>query len=539
MLQTTPDSETNHAETLDMDIPSPVHYESRRSKTDLFSALLRARKQYGNKTVAVVDGDGTSFDYATIVRGALALGAAFKKTTAKGENVGVLLPTGIGAVLAFFGLSAYGRVPAMLNFTAGSKNIKSALKASEAKTIITARKFIDLGELHPLIDDLAESAQIVYLEDIRENMGLSEKAAGGLGPLAPGLFQTKVRHDRPGVVLFTSGTEGDPKGVVLSHENVLANVEQVRAHIGLSSDKDSVFNPLPTFHCFGLTVGAILPIVAGVKAIFHPTPLQPREIAKRIKSTQATILLATDTFISQYARAGGEDDLSSVRLAVCGAERVRDETRQLVRKKFQIEILEGYGATEAAPVVAANQWEKNKPGTVGCLMSDMEYDLVPVEGIEDGGRLRIRGPNIMSGYLRASNPGVLETPEDGWHDTGDIVSIDTDGFIRIKGRVKRFAKIGGEMVSLAVVENCASAIWPDFMHAAATLPDPRKGEQVVLLSECPDANRADILAWAQNHGVAELSVPKKIFLVDEIPVLGTGKLDYGAIQRKARELAEA
>ena len=188
--------------------------------------------------------------------------------------------------------------------------------------------------------------------------------------------------------------------------------------------------------------------------------------------------------------------MMSVRLAVCGAERVRDETRQLVRKKFSIEILEGYGATEASPVVAANMWEKNKPGTVGCLMSSMEYELVPVEGIEDGGRLKIRGPNIMAGYLRASNPGVLEPPEGGWHDTGDIVSVDEEGFIRIKGRVKRFAKIGGEMVSLAVVENCASAIWPDHLHAAATLPDPRKGEQIVLLSECPDANRADILAWA-------------------------------------------
>ncbi|MCI4646280.1 MAG: AMP-binding protein, partial [Hyphomonadaceae bacterium] len=423
-------------------------------------------------------------------------------------------------------------------FTAGARNIKSALKAAEAKTIVTAKKFIELGELQGLIAELEKDARIIYLEDIRESLTLRDKVAGGVGPLLPFLFQAKPSPTRTGVVLFTSGTEGDPKGVVLTHRNVLSNVEQVRAHIGLSSETDSVFNPLPTFHCFGLTVGAVLPMVAGVKAIFHPTPLQPREIARRIKKTQATILLATDTFIGQYARAGGEDDMSSIRLAVCGAERVRDETRQFVRKKFSIEILEGYGATEAAPVVAANQWEKNKPGTVGCLMADMEYELVPVEGIDDGGRLKIRGPNIMAGYLRVSNPGVLEPPEGGWHDTGDIVSIDEDGFIRIKGRVKRFAKIGGEMVSLAVVENCASAIWPDHLHAAATLPDPRKGEQVVLLSECPDANRADILAWAQNHGVAELSVPKKIFIVDEIPVLGTGKLDYGAIQRKARELAE-
>ena len=540
MLQQTPDTEASQTDQIDgaVEVPPPVTYQPRRTRTDLFAALLRAKREYGSKTVAVIDGDGTKFDYQTIVRGAFALGAALKRHTKAGESVGVLLPTGIGAVLSFYALSAYHRVPAMLNFTAGARNIKSALTASKATKIVTAHKFIELGELHPLIEELEKEAEILYLEDVREGLTLTDKIAGGLGPIAPALFRLGDSHSKPGVVLFTSGTEGDPKGVVLSHENVLANVEQVRAHIGLSSTQDSVFNPLPTFHCFGLTVGAILPLNSGVKAIFHPTPLQPREIARRIRATKSTILLATDTFIGQYARAGGDGDMSSVRLAVCGAERVRDETRQLVRKKFGIEILEGYGATEAAPVVAANRWEMNKPGTVGCLMSDMDYELVPVEGIEDGGRLKVRGPNVMLGYLRATNPGALEPPEGGWHDTGDIVSIDEDGYIRIKGRVKRFAKIGGEMVSLAVVENCASAIWPDHMHAAASLPDPRKGEQILLLSECPDANRADIVSWAQNHGVSELSIPRKIFHVAEIPVLGTGKLDYGAIQRMARELAE-
>ena len=231
--------------------------------------------------------------------------------------------------------------------------------------------------------------------------------------------------------------------------------------------------------------------------------------------------------------------MSSIRLAVCGAERVRDETRAFVRKKFDIEILEGYGATEAAPVVAANSIELNKPGTVGQLLSDMEYDLVPVEGIEDGGKLRIRGPNVMMGYMRSSAPGIIEPTQDGWHDTGDIVAIDEDHCIRIQGRVKRFAKIGGEMVSLAVVENCASAIWPDDMHAAAAIPDPRKGEQIVLLSTATDIDRAAILAWAQSHGVSELSVPKKVFHVDEVPVLGTGKVDYGSVGKKVTELVEA
>ncbi len=531
--------DTAHAPSLTQNPPAPLAYRDKASRTDLMSALLSAARQFGRQRTAVVDGDGTAYSYQAILQGAFALGSALRQGTHRGEHVGVLLPTGIGAVLTFYALSCQGRVPAMLNFTAGARGLKAALKAGEISTIITARKFIELGALEPLVEDLEGAARIVYLEDVRAGLGAREKLAGALGPYLPALFRRQSAYNQPGVVLFTSGTEGDPKGVVLSHRNVLANVEQVRAHIGLDPARDSVFNPLPTFHCFGLTVGAVLPLMAGVKAIFHPTPLQPREIAKRIRETGSTILLATDTFISQYARAGAEGDLSSVRLAVCGAERVRDETRQLVRRKFEIEILEGYGATEASPVVAANSWERNKPGTVGQLMADMRHELVPVEGIEEGGRLRISGPNIMMGYLRTTNPGVIEPPEGGWHDTGDIVSIDREGAIRIKGRVKRFAKIGGEMVSLAVVENCASAIWPDHLHAAASLPDPRKGEQVVLLSECPDTNRADILAWAQNHGVSELAIPRRIYHVDAIPVLGTGKLDYGAIQRLARELSEA
>ncbi|MEM7661559.1 MAG: AMP-binding protein [Pseudomonadota bacterium] len=517
----------------------PKIYNPKASHMGLFSGLLKAKREFGGGSIAVVDGDERKLSYSEIVRAAFALGSALKKGTQRGENVGILLPTGAGAIIAFYAVLATGRVPAMLNFTAGARNIKSALKAAEVNRIITAHKFIELGGLEPLMEELKDAAEIVHLEDVREQLTLKDKIAGALGPYLPSFFHRSPHHQKPGVILFTSGTEGEPKGVVLSHENILANVEQVRAHIGLSDETDSVFNPLPTFHCFGLTMGAVLPLTAGVKAICHPSPLQPKEIAKRIRKSGSTILLATDTFISQYTRAGSEGDLDSVRLAVCGAERVRDETRQLVRKKFNIEILEGYGATEAAPVVAANKLEANKPGTVGILMSDMESELVPVEGIDEGGRLKVRGPNVMVGYLRPSNPGVIEKPQEGWHDTGDIVAIDDEGFIRIMGRVKRFAKIGGEMVSLAVVENCASAIWPDNMHAAATLPDPRKGEQIILLSDSKDANRDDILAWCQNHGTPELAVPKKVITVDEIPVLGTGKLDYGAVQKMAQQLTEA
>lgn len=517
-------------------VPAPLSYVPARTRTNIFSGLLRAAREFGATKEILVDGDERVVTYKEIIRASFGLGSALKKGTKRGEAVGVMLPTGAGAVIGFFALTAYGRVPAMLNFTAGARNLKAAMRAAKVKRLVTAHKFVELGGLQDLMTELSKSVKIIYLEDVREKLGIADKLAALAGPLMPGLVGSVLPHSKPGVILFTSGTEGEPKGVVLSHENIMANIEQVRAHIGLSPDTDIVFNPLPTFHCFGLTVGALLPLIGGIKAVFHPSPLQPKEIVRRIRETGSTILLATDTFISQYARTGSDGDMDSIRLAVCGAERVKDETRNYVRRKFNIEILEGYGATEAAPVVAANQWEKNKPGTVGCLMAGMEYKLVPVEGMTEGGRFHIRGPNVMMGYLRASNPGVIERLQDGWHDTGDIVDVDEDGFIRILGRVKRFAKIGGEMVSLAVVENCAAAVWPDNMHAAVTLPDPKKGEQVVLLSDAPEAARTPIVQWAQQHGVPEISVPRRVFRVEQIPVLGTGKVDYSAVRAEAERL---
>jgi acyl-[acyl-carrier-protein]-phospholipid O-acyltransferase/long-chain-fatty-acid--[acyl-carrier-protein] ligase len=300
---------------------------------------------------------------------------------------------------------------------------------------------------------------------------------------------------------------------------------------------DVLFNPLPTFHCFGLTAGALLPLLGGMKSVLHPSPLQTKIIPKRVEETGATILFATDTFLNQYIRACSGDELGKLRFAVCGAERVRDETRQLVKRRFNVELLEGYGATEASPVIAVNQPGRNRPGTVGRLLPGMEVRFEPVPGIAKGGRMLVKGANVMRGYLSASRPGELQALADGWHDTGDIVAQDEEGCLTIKGRLKRFAKIGGEMVSLAVAENCASTLWRDHDHAAAVLPDKRKGEQIVLLTTCPGADRGDLQRWAQDHGVNELSLPRKIFHVQAIPVLGTGKIDIGAVQRLAAELA--
>lgn len=507
-------------------------FDIRNAEKNVITALVQARNIYGGKRQIIVDGDERVLSYDDIIKAAFALGSALRKHTKKGEAVGVLLPTGVGAVIGFFALHAYGRVPAMLNFTAGEKGLKAACKAAQIKTVITAHKFVEIGKFEDLIAQLQGSVDFVYLEDVREKLSLFDKVHAIAGLYAPWAVAARRKPEDVGVILFTSGTEGEPKGVVLSHKNLLSNVEQVRAHVAFH-DSDIVFNPLPTFHCFGLTVGSLMPLMMGLKSVQHPSPLQARTIAKRVKDSGSTILLATDTFISQYARAGDQGDLNSLRLAVCGAERVRDETRAMIRKKYNIEILEGYGVTEAAPVVSANQVGANKTGTVGRLLAGMEHRLEPVEGIPNAGRLHVRGPNVMMGYLRPDQPGVVQPLPDGWHDTGDVVSVDKEGFIAIRGRLKRFAKIGGEMVSLAVVENCASAIWPDHMHAAVALADDRKGEQIVLVTDAPAANRGEMIAWARNHGVPELAVPRSIVMTTSVPVLGTGKTDYVGVKTLA------
>jgi acyl-[acyl-carrier-protein]-phospholipid O-acyltransferase/long-chain-fatty-acid--[acyl-carrier-protein] ligase len=336
------------------------------------------------------------------------------------------------------------------------------------------------------------------------------------------------------VVLFTSGSEGVPKAVVLSNANLVANACQIKAHAGEVLTPDDVFfNPLPMFHSFGLTAGLLTPLLNGIKAVLYPSPLHYRQVPKLIAATGATFLLATDTFLQGYARAADPDDLGSVRYVIAGAERVKDETRRLWDRSGTI-ILEGYGATECSPVIACSLPDRNRPGSVGPLLPGIEWRLAPVEGIAEGGRLSVRGPNVMKGYLDPAAPGGLAVPPGGWHDTGDIVTVE-DGYVVVRGRAKRFAKIAGEMVSLAAVEAMVQGLWPEDTHVVIALPDPRKGEQIVLMTDRPTADRDALLAHARAQGFPELWLPKAM-LSASIPVLGSGKVDYAAAAETVRRL---
>lgn len=505
-----------------------VSLNSRAYERSLFDALIDARNTYGAKKPILEDQERKPLSYTDLIRGAFALGRKIAGMTSPGERVGVMLPASSGAVVTFFALHAFGRIPTMMNFTAGIRNIKAACELAGVKRVLTSHRFIEQGKLHDIIDALEPITTITYLEDVRETIGLADKLFAAAAGSFPRRFRAETKPSDPGVILFTSGSFGAPRGVVLSQANLIANVEQVAAHIPLDPSW-VMFNPLPTFHCFGLTGGVLLPLLKGMKAFEYPSPLHVKQIPPLIKDTGAAILFATDTFLNQYARNSEPDELSGLKFIVCGAEKVREETHSLIRERFgDVPVLEGYGATEAAPVIAVNKPTDNRHGTVGGLLPGVETRLEPVEGIP-GGKLYVRGPNIMSGYLNAD--GVLEEPPGGWHDTGDVVEISNDGWIKILGRVKRFAKIGGEMVSLTAAEDIAIAVWPDSRHAVIAMPDSKKGERLVLVTDRRGAETAPLLAHAKIIGAPELAVPKKVIKVTEIPVLGTGKTDYVAIIR--------
>lgn len=497
----------------------------------LFSALAEAKETRDTGKPAVEDPLGAKLSYGKLITSAQVLGAKLAPLAPEGAAVGVMLPNSVGVVVCFFALQTIGRVPAMLNFTAGPQNVDAACRAAKVEVVLTSRAFVEKAHLEAVVAKIGEGRRIVYLEDVRASIKFSDKVRG---LLAGSRALVERGANDPAAILFTSGSEGLPKGVVLSHRNMLANALQSLTRVSVNG-QDKVFNVLPVFHSFGLTAGLVMPLVAGVPVYLYPTPLHYRIVPELVYGSNATILFGTDTFLNGYARTAHPYDFARVRLILAGAEAVKERTRQIYMEKFGVRILEGYGVTETAPVLAINTPLANKSGTVGRLSPLMEARLDPVPGIEGAGRLFVRGPNVMLGYMRAENPGVLEPPQDGWHDTGDIVAIDAQGFLSIKGRAKRFAKIAGEMVSLSAVEALATELWPAVTSVVVALPDARKGERLVLMTGDASASRDAFARFARQKGANELMVPADILVVPSVPLLGSGKPDYVAALALAKE----
>jgi acyl-[acyl-carrier-protein]-phospholipid O-acyltransferase / long-chain-fatty-acid--[acyl-carrier-protein] ligase len=510
-------------------------FRAKQIDRTLFGALLDARAKYGGGITIAEDLAREPVSYNRLVLGAAILGRKLAAVTKPGEHVGMLLPNANGTVVTFMALQAFGRIPAMLNFSAGAEAMLSACAAAEATTIVSSRGFIEKAKLQKLIERLEQQVRILWTEDLRASITFRDKLKGKWESwFARRLPGADGSADAVGVVLFTSGSEGTPKGVALSHRNIVANCAQLSSVIDFSS-KDRVFNAMPMFHSFGLTGGTLLPLLYGIRTFHYPSPLHYRVVPGLIYDTDSTICFGTDTFLNGWAKYAHAYDFYAMRYIFAGAERVRDETKRLFFERFGARILEGYGATETAPVIAMNTAMHTRAGTVGRFLPGIEWRLDPIPGIEHGGRLHVRGPNTMLGYMRAAVPGVIEPLADGWYDTGDIVEVDADGYIAIKGRAKRFAKIGGEMVSMTAAEALVASLWPDALHAVINLPDPKKGEKLLLVTTQKDAAVVAILAAARSRGVPEIMVPRDLLMVETMPLLGTGKLDYPSIQHLVAE----
>ena len=513
----------------------------------LFAQLMKTSKVHSKKNIImrpnfVEDIQRVPNSYKDIIIKSFVLGKYFKRKTRLGEHVALLLPNSIANICTFFGLSAYDRVPVMLNFSVGAKNIASMCNTAQVKMIITSMTFIKTAKLEPVIEVLKASGyNIVYLESLRKEIGLWNK----INAFLRYKIKRVPHHDggnKKAAILFTSGSEGAPKAVVLSHANIISNIKQMAA-IETINTTDTVFNALPMFHSLGLTVGTLFPILEGAKLFLYPSPLHYRVVAEIVYEIGATIMFGTDTFFRGYAKIAHPFDFHNVRFMFGGAEAIKPDTRNIWMERLGIRVMEGYGSTECSPVITANNSIFNRFGSIGKLLPAIQYKIEPVDGIAKGGELVVKGPNVMLGYIMPDNPGVLIPLEDGWYHTGDVVEIDEIGFLYIKDRIKRFAKIGGEMVSLNAVDEMVRKAYEwmgsNFEYGVVSVPHESKGEQIVLVTNNTSVQQDVLQNYIRNNGMSELYLPRIILYRDHLPVFATGKADNVTLKKEVlAELAQ-
>lgn len=505
-----------------------------RERTTLFAMLLEARTLHGKDTLLFRDTLSDDISFGDLVKKSVSLSVLLQRKLDLSERVGLMLPNSNACAITFYALQHAGKTPVMINYTSGSRAVLAGLLATQTRTILTSRRFIKKGELQPLIDDMSEY-DIVYLEDLRKQVQVSDKLNIAVKRLFPKLTAANKQPTDEALVLFTSGTEGLPKGVLHSHDSLITQLEQIKAIYDFNR-QDKFMLCLPVFHVFGLMASFILPIATGSSGLLYPTPLHYKVIPDLIYDHGCTVLLSTSTFLDGYARFAEQYDFHSLRYVIAGAEKLSPEVVKTYHEKFGLRIMEGYGTTETAPVIAGETTMAHRRGSVGRVIPSMEAELIPVDGIENGGKLVVRADNVMLGYLRADNPGILEPVPivDGKrvYDTGDIAEIDEQGFIHLKGRVKRFAKIAGEMVSLDMVEKMTLYASVEAQHAVISIADKKKGESIHLFTTDEKLTRKALQTAAKDMGVPKLAVPKTIQVVEEIPVFANGKTNYPVLKEK-------
>ncbi len=517
-------------------------------KMTVFTQLIKASKIHAKRCFGLrrpyvlEDITRKPKTFKDIMLASYVLGRHFSKISKHQESIGIMLPNSVAAICTFFGLNAYGQVPVMINFSAGSQNVTSGLKTVLAQKVITSKMFVKKAGLESLVQAIQnEGIEIIYLEDVGKSVSIFAKILA--------LLQYKVKYvpykatpDDRAVILFTSGSEGAPKAVVLSNRNVISNVWQIATFETLNK-RDVVMNSMPIFHSFGLVLGTLYALYQGAKVFLYPSPLHFRIISDLLYELSATVMIGTDTFFRSYAKISHPLDFGSLRLCYAGAEGVKLDTRNLLNERLGARLMEAYGTTECSPAVAGNNMVFNKFGTIGKLCPGMECRLETVDGIEKGGELVVKGPNVMAGYILAEHPGVLVPPHNGWYHTGDVVEIDEIGFIKIKDRIKRFAKVGGEMVSLKAVENMINSAFEgrdDFCCGVVAVPHENKGEQIILVTNEQTLTTENLREFIKQNGYPELYMPRRIIYRDKIPTSATGKVDNVTLKKEVlTELAKA
>lgn len=510
----------------------------------LFAQLMKTAKIHAKKGLFrrpkfVEDIQRKPQSYRDIVIKSFVLGKYLKRRTEPEEHVGLFLPNSVAALCSFFGLTAYDRIPVMLNFSVGAQNMVSMCKTAQVRIVVTSLAFVKTAKMEDAVKMMEEAGvKIIYLEKAAKEIGLWDKINAYLRYKIKRV-PIKKGGNRKAVILFTSGSEGTPKAVVLSHANIISNIKQMST-IETINVTDTVFNALPMFHSFGLVVGTLFPLFEGSKLFLYPSPLHYRVVAEIVYEIGASIMFGTDTFFRGYGRIAHPFDFHNIRFMFGGAEAVKPDTRNIWMERLGIRVLEAYGATECSPVVSANNRIFNRFGSIGKLLPAIEYKIEPVPGIEKGGELVVRGPNIMMGYILPDNPGVLVPLEGGWYHTGDVVEIDEIGFVYIRDRIKRFAKIGGEMVSLnAVHEMVCKAYETDgeFQYGVVAIPHESKGEQIVLATNNRNVSQDGLHTYIRANAMSELFLPRIILYMEKLPVFATGKADNVTLKKIV--LAEA
>lgn len=499
------------------------------AQLDFFARLQLAAKTHGGSKPIVRDLN-RAVNYRALITGVHVMAGKLRPTFATNENtVGVLLPNAVAHVVVLFALFRLGKTPAIMNFSTGLRNVLDSADTAGIKTVLTSRAFVEKANLGELVGQLATTNQVVFLEDLAKTISLLDKLNGLYRYFRrqPGAATADSR-----LILFTSGTEGRPKGVVLSHQAILANIDQASSVIDYSP-ADRMLNALPMFHSFGLMAGTMLPILGGIELFLYPSPLHFRIVPEVAYDFNATLMLGTPTFLAGYGKVAHPYDFHRLRYLLAGGEKLRQPVRDLWLDKFGIRILEGYGVTETGPVLCLNTPLSARTGTVGKFLPGIEWRLDPVPGIDSGGNLVVRGPNLMEGYLLYEQ-GFR--PVDGWYATGDVVSVDSAGYASIQARLKRFAKIAGEMINLQLVEEAASACFSTGLHAAVAAADGRKGERVVLFTTNSQTTRDVLREYFLQAGHSVLYVPSRIISIAAMPLLGTGKPDYLGLQKQAEKL---